>query len=347
MKWRLRNFLFCSLALLIAGCSNVEPLLMHDSAIKAVWPPPPNTPRISFLRNINGPEDIYPQKTRLQTLSEMVTGDTRLGQELITPYSVTISDAGVLYIADTTAGLIHRYDLINRDVAYIGRAGDDLLGSPVAVALDRHDTLYVSDSINAKVYKFDAKGEFIGVMAPPAGFGRPAGIVVTTSGDKYVVDAVAHKLYKFAHDDSYIGEFPRNQIGEELNTPTHVATDRNGNVYVTDAMNFIIRVYDKDGTFIRRIGGVGDVPGNFARPKGIALDSDNNLYVVDANHDNFQIFDQEGRLLLFVGGNGSAPGEFYLPSGIHIDGHDRIFVADTFNRRIQVFQFLKAGKKNE
>jgi sugar lactone lactonase YvrE len=320
---------------------------MQDSAIKAVWPPPPNTPRISFLRNINGPEDIYPLKTSMQKLTEMVTGDTRTGQELITPYSVTISETDVLYIADTEAGLVHRYDLIDRDVSYIGRAGNDFLGSPVAVALDRQNTLYVSDSINAKVYKFDAKGEFIGVMVPPAGFGRPAGIAITDKGEKYVVDAVAHKLYKFAIDDTYIGEFPKNQAGEELNTPTHVATDRNGNVYVTDAMNFIVRVYDKEGTFIRRLGGVGDIPGNFARPKGIALDSDNNLYVVDANHDNFQIFDQKGRLLLFVGGTGSAPGEFFLPSGMYIDAHDRIFVADTFNRRIQVFQFIKAGTKNE
>ncbi len=347
MSWRLRIFLLCSLALLSTGCSSSEPFMMRDSSIKAAWPPPPNAPRISFLRNINGPDDIFPRKTGLQKLSEMVTGDLRLGQELITPYSVTISEAGVLYIADTDAGLIHRYDLGNRDVGYIGRAGEDSIRSPVAVALDRQGALYVSDSINAKVYKFDAKGEYIGAMAPPEGFKRPAGIAVTYAGEKYVVDAVAHNLYKFAKDDSYIGEFPNKQPGEELNTPTHVTTDRNGNVYVTDAMNFFVRVYDKNGTFIRRLGGVGDLPGSFSRPKGIALDSDNNLYVVDANHDNFQIFDQEGRLLLFVGGYGSAPGEFYLPSGIHIDSQDRIFLADTFNRRIQVFQFLKAGTNNE
>jgi DNA-binding beta-propeller fold protein YncE len=112
-------------------------------------------------------------------------------------------------------------------------------------------------------------------------------------------------------------------------------------------MNFVIRVYDSTGKFLKRIGEIGDVPGSFARPKGVAVDSMGNIYVVDANHDNFQIFNQDGRLLLFIGKNGSAPGEFILPSGIHIDSNDRIFIADTFNRRIQVFQLLKAGGNND
>jgi sugar lactone lactonase YvrE len=184
-------------------------------------------------------------------------------------------------------------------------------------------------------------------MTPEKGFKRPAGIAITTSGEKFVVDVLDNKLHKFSKNDLYLGEFLKISEKEELNTPSYVAVDSIGNIYLTDAMNFAVKLYDKNGNFIRQIGEVGDVPGSFARPKGIALDSENNIYVVDANHDNIQIFNKDGQLLLYFGVNGAGPGQFYLPNGICIDRKDRIFIADTFNRRIQVFKFLKTGGKNE
>jgi DNA-binding beta-propeller fold protein YncE len=320
---------------------------MSDSSVNLYWPPKPDPPRIRFLREIKGPEDIFPDKSRVQRLTEMLTGDNGLILELLTPSAVTVSEDNVLYISDTFSGVVHRYNLTSREVSYIFQAGDEQLTSPVAVAIDHEQNLYVSDSINAKVYKFNSQGLFIGTLIPPDGFKRPAGIAITPSGGKLIVDALANKLHHFSSQDKYLGDFPNPTGGEELNTPSHVAVDSGGNVYITDAMNFVVRLYDKSGNFVRRIGEAGDVPGSFSRPKGLALDSDNNIYVVDANHDNIQIFNRSGQLLLYFGSNGQSPGQFYLPNGIFIDRSDRIFIADTFNRRIQVFKYLKAGATHE
>ena len=338
-----RVVLLGCLALFCASCSTVEPFRLNNPAVNIVWPSLPNIPRIKYLCDITGPEEIFPPKSKFQKFSEMITGDNRVMLDLLTPYSVTINDKNIIYIADTSAGVVHRYDLTSREVEYILKAGEENLASPVAVALDQEDNLYISDSVLGKVFKYDNNGVFLKELVTPTGFKRPAGIAISKSDEKYVVDALAQVLHKCDKDDNYVGEFPKQAPGQELNTPTHVALDADGNVYVTDALNFVIKVYDPNGKLIKRIGEIGDVPGSFARPKGVALDSEGDIYVVDANHDNFQIFNQKGQLLLFVGKNGSGPGEFYLPSGIHIDKHDRIFVADTFNRRIQVFQFLKAG----
>jgi len=337
----------CCVVVLCSACSSVEPIVLRDQSVNMVWPQPPDPPRIKYLRDFKGPEDIYPEKNKFQKITEMVTGDNRLILELLTPYSVATDSKGVIYIADTTMGVVHRYDLVERDVSYIGRAGDEQLSSPVAVAMDRENNLYVSDSILNKVFKFGKDGEFVKELVPPTGFKRPGGITVNAAGEKFVVDALANILHKFNANDVYEGEFPQRLPGVELNTPSFVATDRSGNVYVTDAMNFTVNKYSADGKLMKRIGEVGDVPGTFARPKGVALDSDGHVYVIDANHNNFQIFNGEGQLLLYVGSNGDRPGEFSLPSGIFIDNQDRIFIADTFNRRIQVFQYLKAGGKHE
>lgn len=330
---------------LIFGCTTVEPLVLRDTKINLAWPFPPNSPRIRFLRVINGPDDIVTAPGKVQHLFEMVTGESRLKIDFAAPYGITGDGESVIYVADTGAGLVHKYDLISREVSYIVQAGAEELSSPVGVAVDSENNLYVADSVNAKVYKYNKKGQFLQELKHDAGFKRPAGIAVNSRNEKFVVDVLAHKLYVFSKDDRFVSDFPKVKKGEELNYPSNVTIDRADNVYVTDSMNFTIKVYNRAGDLQRTIGEIGDSPGSFARPKGIAVDSDQQIYVVDATLDNFQIFNQKGNLLQFIGKNGGGAGEFYLPSGIYIDKNDRIFVTDTYNRRIQIFQYLKEGEK--
>ncbi|KAF0218286.1 MAG: NHL repeat-containing [Geobacteraceae bacterium] len=341
----LPRFLFALIFIVISGCAAVEPVPFRDNKVDAVWPAPPNQPRVRFLREIKGPDEIIPAKGKVQRFVDLVTGEKRSMMEFATPYGIITNGDFVIYVADPSAGVVHRYDLAKRDVTYIVQAGEEFLTSPVGVALDREENLYVSDSVNAKVYKFNNSGEFIRELKGTEDFQRPAGIAINSRSEKFVVDVLAQKLYVFDKDDGFVRDFPKVQSGEEMNSPSNVAIDHLDNVYVTDSMNFMVRVYDHEGNLKNNVGGIGDVPGFFARPKGVALDSNQHIYVVDANHDNFQIFDQEGRLLLFIGKNGVGPGEFYLPSGICIDKHDRIFITDTFNHRIQIFQYLKEGGK--
>jgi DNA-binding beta-propeller fold protein YncE len=317
--------------------------VLSDASLNLAWPSPPTPPRVRFLRELDGPEDIVPAKGKVGQFFDLLTGDEQLSVEFMTPYALAFDGSSVFYVTDSSAGIIHRYDFKHREVTYITKAGDMPLASPVGIALDKAGNVYVSDSIYAVVFKFDPHGTFLGKLEPPGGFSRPAGIAINSLGEKYVVDVTANKLLVFDTNDRFVREFPDRRGGDELNRPSNVAVDRDLNVYVTDSMNFTIKIYDHSGTFKRRLGQIGDSAGSFARPKGVAVDSDNHIYVVDAASDNFQIFDQEGRLLLVVGKNGKGPGEFYLPSGICIDGSDRLAVADTYNRRIQFFEYVREG----
>jgi sugar lactone lactonase YvrE len=141
-----------------------------------------------------------------------------------------------------------------------------------------------------------------------------------------------------------IAKFGKRGPGDgQFNFPSFVAVGAQGDIYISDTLNFRIQIFDPQYKFVQRFGRQGNKFGQFNRPKGIALDSYQNLYVVDSDFCNFQIFDPKERLLMFLGGWGPAPGRFALPAGIAIDKQNYIYVTDQNNRRIQIFQLLNGA----
>jgi sugar lactone lactonase YvrE len=172
---------------------------------------------------------------------------------------------------------------------------------------------------------------------------NPTGLALDQPRNRLlIVDSQGHRV--LVADLTHLGQgtsFGKNGSDDnEFFYPSYVAVDKQGRIYVTDTMNFCVKIFDKNFKFLRKIGEHGTDVGMFDRAKGIALDSEGNLYVTDMSFSNFQIFNQKGQLLLFVGGFGTQPGAFRMPSGIYIDKNDRIYVSDQINKRIQIFQFL-------
>ncbi len=347
----MRNIRFFSIAamlsvtLLLSGCSapRLDPSRWQDPRVEIVWPQPPQQGRIKLLRVIDGPGDVIDGEkgTVARFFDAMVGGNTEYAG-FFTPQCIAADGNGVIYIADPSIGIVHRYDLVTREVGALFQLSNNrTLVSPVGVVLDAEGFLYVTDSQMATVFKFNPEGEFVKELDSGGKLQRPAGIAITSKGDKVVADIRANTIFVYGKDDVFKGQLPISGFNESFNMPTYVAVDAHDNIYVSDTMNFKVRVFDSTGKYLRSQGQIGDTPGSFARPKGVALDSDQNLYVLDAIFGNFQIFNQKGQLLLYVSQEGTRPGEMMLPSGIFIDREDRIYVSDTFNHRLQIFQYLK------
>src|SRR3989442_1704896 len=114
----------------------------------------------------------------------------------------------------------------------------------------------------------------------------------------------------------------------EFKSPTGIALDREGHIYVADTDTHTIQKFDKDGTFLMRLGDeAGDAEGQFYYPRGLACTSQGDLIVIDANNHRVQKWDKEG----------NGPGQFNGPWGIAVDALGNVYVTDTGNHRIQKF----------
>lgn len=332
---------------LITGCSHQggKTGFFTSPGLSGVWPPAPEQPRIKLLKVFAGAEEFVRPKTALNTIFEAITGESPQSVGFMTPAGLVSDGDRYLYVADPSARLVHKIDFIDNEVTYLSHSGGDQLASPVGVALDSFGNCYVTDSVKAKVYKYSHKGEYLGVLGNDSvEFQRPAGIAIGKNDFKYVADVLLNKILVFDKTDRFVRDFPDEDHRKDLNKPVNIAVDALGSVYVTDAFNFTVKIFDQSGNLVRSVGSVGDGPGSFSRPKGIALDSEGHIYIIDANFDNFQIFNQEGKLLLYVGSTGKKPGQFFMPNGIFIDNEDRIYISDSYNQRVQIFQYLQEQK---
>jgi len=122
-----------------------------------------------------------------------------------------------------------------------------------------------------------------------------------------------------------------------FSSPTGIAVDGSGNVYVADTDNDRIQKFSSNGTFLTKWGSSGTGDGQFKSPRGIAIDGSDNVYVSDEQNCRIQKFSSNGTFLTKWGSSGSGDGQFQFPDGIAIDSSGNVYVADGANYRIQKF----------
>ncbi len=136
----------------------------------------------------------------------------------------------------------------------------------------------------------------------------------------------------------------------ELNTPSDVALDATGNLYIADTQNNRIRKVANG--VISTFAGVGtsaflDGPAAsaaFSFPKGLAFDGSGNLFVADAATNRIRKISSNvvstvaGNGAFTFGGDGGKPLSASLahPSSVAFDGSGNLFIADTTNNRIRL-----------
>ncbi len=214
-------------------------------------------------------------------------------------------------------------------------SGDGQFSFPAGVAVDSHGNVYVADSGNNRIQKFDSNGTF---LAKWDSSGSPVDVAVDSTGNVYVVDTLNNRVQKFDSNGTFDKEWgsPGTGIGQ-FNQPTGVAVDSAGNVYVADQLNHRFQKFDGDGNYLSEWGSLGAGDGQFNRPTDVAVDSAGNVYVVDSGNYRIQKFDSGGGLIKW-GSLGVGNGQFVSPAGIAVDGMGNVYVTERIiNPRIQKF----------
>jgi sugar lactone lactonase YvrE len=325
-----------------------------------VWPQPPAIARLRYLDYFSAqkPEPVKDnpeakKKSWMDRMAGIAPDDAskRAGTtprfQLGTPYGLAVDSKGLLYVADTKVGAVFVFNPDSHDTNFIKHGVDAKFGRIFGLAIDDSDRLFVSDGEYNHVLVFNAKrkleGQFgEGIMNDPAGLAideenRFLYVANTGSDQVLVYDADTFKLLR------KIGTPAKNHTlttPGDFSSPTNVAVDKDGNLFVTDTLNDRVEVFDADGVFIRAFGKNGDGPGDFTRPKGIAVDCDGHVWVADAMLNRLQVFTAEGELRLIVGGFGMLPGEFQALTGVTIDKTNRVFTSEQFLGRVQMFHYV-------
>jgi len=336
----LRVFLLLSILFIsLSGCfTNVA---QREPLPNIIWPKPPDIPRIRFVNSISKPDDMNISEGAVKTIMNYLWGEKP--SSIVSPHGIATDSEGRLYVVDSMMKMVIVYSS-KENKHYSFPDDDTTLVLPIDVAVHSKGIIFVSDSQEAVVKVFEDHGKRYAGEIGRGFLQRPTGIAVNEeTGELIVVDTLGSEILRYDIDTfQFKGRFGvEGKAQGMLHSPTNVTISSDGNIIVSDTLNFRIQVFSPDYTFQNAFGEPGNAPGYFSRPKGVASDSDGNIYVVDALFDNVQIFDRNGRHLMAFGGPGYEYGKFWLPSGIFIDSNDRIYVSDTFNKRVQVFQYMK------
>lgn len=170
----------------------------------------------------------------------------------------------------------------------------------------------------------------------PGRLRRPRALAVSRDGRLYVAD-MTDRIQVFSAEGQflYLWHLPDFNV----DGPTGLDVDRQGNVVITDTHLYRILVCDSHGAVVASIGGIaGDRPGEFTSLRHVAVHPQGGYVTSESGGlDRIQVFDPSGVPIRWWGRNGSGPGEFRRPEAVEVVSDGRILVADSCNHRIQVF----------
>lgn len=294
-----------------------------------------------------------------------------------TPTGVTVDAQGNVYVADAGNHRIRRITPagVVSTLAGTGTAGfadgpgnTARFNTPTGVAVDGQGNIYVADTENQRIRKISPAGVVstlagagtAGFMDGPgngAFFNRPQGVAVDGQGNVYVADTDNQRIRKISPagvvstlaGTGNLGFMDGSGNTATFDSPVGISLTAQGNVYVTDVANHLIRSISPTGIVSTLAGNrlIGIVNGpassaSFNSPTGVAVDAQGNAYVADLANSSIRKISLGGEVSTFAGGGvaGFVDGtgteaRFDSPNGVAVDAQGNVYVADTENQRIR------------
>jgi hypothetical protein len=313
------------------------------------------------------------------------------------PLGVSLDSAGNIYIADHNNNEVREVVKTSGNIVIFagtgtaGILGNNVLATtaelngPSSVFVDANNNVFIADTNNSIIREVLASNSKIQLVAGNglAGFtgdggtatfaelSFPRGVLVDTTGNIFIADtgnsfirivgALSGTIEAFAGNGtlSYSGD-GQIALDASLNTPTGVAVDGSGDIFIADSLNNVIREVTASTGTISTIAGSGAAgstgSGGLAtnallnKPAGVFVDGFGDVFIADTGNNVIREVvatngSVVGATIKTVAGNGSAgnsgdngfaiQAELSASTGVYVDAAGDIFIADTGNNRVR------------
>jgi sugar lactone lactonase YvrE len=279
-------------------------------------------------------------------------------------YTLTPTAAPMIYVADSDNSMIRK--MMKVGTAWVvstlaGSAGsvgsDDGVGTaarfdhPWGVAVDGQGYVYVADTNNCTIRKISPMGVVV-TLAGQAGycssddgsgdeasFSLPHALALDDAGNIYVADfgasiirqvSPAGYVNTIAGTAGNVGGDDGQGAAASFFSPSGIALDSNGNLFVTDYGNHTIRMITPE-FYVSTVAGLDGSPGHvdangsiarFNKPWGITIDADDNLYVAEEGNNDIRKITPAGDVTTLAVG-------LDTPVGMTTDGNGTLFIGNS------------------
>ncbi|MBI4791022.1 MAG: TIGR03663 family protein [Chloroflexi bacterium] len=300
--------------------------------------------------------DEYTKKT-VQLTATRTFGSAGVGNgQFNYPRSVAMDAQGNIYVVDSDNHRIQKFDSTSKFVTMWGSKSPDNLPAPAGtfnqpwgIAVDKSGSVYVADTWNHRIQKFDSNGKPLlawgtngdtrGIaQSLPLQFYGPRAIALDAQGNVYVTDTGNKRVMKFSPNGEPLGQY--GGVGVEngqFQEPVGLGIDKDGNVYVADTWNQRIQKFDSNFNFLAQWRVEAWDSQTVVNKPYVAIDADNNVFVTDPDAARVIKFSSDGKLLSVFGAIGVDLSSFNLPTGLAFDAQGNLHVADSGNQRVLIF----------
>ncbi len=255
------------------------------------------------------------------------------------------------------------------------------IDEPLSVAVDGSGSIYLPDIHNSKIKKISPQGIIAtfagngtagfsgdGGAAVSAQLSGPGGVTVDGDGNVYIIDGATRirKINTAGIINTIAGNGTLGYSGDggsaldaTLNCPSGLAVDKNGNLYIADGANNVIRKIDVSGIITTVAGngfGAGIDTGGYSGdggpaisaklwyPYGVAVDGSGNIFIADNFNNVVRKVNTSGIISTyagngtygFVGDGGSAlSAQLNNVYAVSADNAGNVYISDAFNQRIR------------
>jgi len=289
-----------------------------------------------------------PAKVPVRLVFEKDISGRVMAYDIRHPMGVATDAADNLYVVDTGNNRVIKFGADLKPAKEYGGYGGDVghFINPEDIVVDRGLNIYVLDTGNRRIIRLDVGLNYIDEIIPQddsseiiSNAAKLSGVYVSPLGEITVSDYDNSRLLKmdnFNRFSRYIGDFGYGR-GSLLN-PTGIAGDADSRMYVADAGDGRIAVYDDYGNYLHQIG-----HDSLEYPSAVTVSPNGVVWVADRDTDRIYAFSPNGEALFSAGGPGRDDYLFSDIEALAVSRDGNLYVADAGNNRVMVYSIVYEG----